>query len=66
LHLSGAITYQDLPACRQAGGRHGRQEGLRFMEANNPGSIHQVFLVIEASGRLWSSAVHGRKNKDRP
>ena len=34
--------------------------------ANHPGSMRQGALVIETSERLWGSAVHGRKDKNRP
>ena len=42
------------------------EKGLRFTEANHPGSIRQGPLVIKASDRLWGSAVHGRKDENRP
>jgi hypothetical protein len=42
------------------------EKGLRFRKTNHPGSIRQGPLGIEALVRLWDSAVHGRKDKDRP
>ena len=42
------------------------EKGLWFREADHPGSIRQEAHAVEASDRLQGSAVHGRKDKDRP